>query len=72
MFFLIKFKELLNLLQLEKETDEKKRAESEQPANFIQQEMRQLQCEVDRLQDSLREAEADKAEREAEIKELQE
>ncbi|XP_005103673.1 ERC protein 2 isoform X2 [Aplysia californica] len=58
--------------EVEAELDSKRRAEAGQPANFSQQETKQLQSEVDRLQESLREAEADRADKEAEIKELQE
>ncbi|XP_059151047.1 ELKS/Rab6-interacting/CAST family member 1-like [Physella acuta] len=60
------------LYEKEKADQDLKRKEESQPANLSKQESKQLQAEIEKLQEMLKEAEADKAEKENEIKDLQE
>ncbi|GFO15463.1 Elks/rab6-interacting/cast family member 1, partial [Plakobranchus ocellatus] len=67
------FRELMTKAQKEKaELEAKNAAASESlPANLTKQERKRLQEELEKLQDLLKDAEVEKTEKEAEIKELQ-
>uniref|UniRef100_A0A2C9JID4 ELKS/Rab6-interacting/CAST family member 1 n=1 Tax=Biomphalaria glabrata TaxID=6526 RepID=A0A2C9JID4_BIOGL len=61
------------VLLFEKEKSEMlKKKEEGQPANLNKQECKQLQAEIDKLQEMLKEAESERTEKDNEIKELQE